>query len=100
MATYSELKQQAADLLVQAEKLREQEKRSVIAELKRQISEYGITARELGFTAGGTAMPSRRSSAVVKFRSPSGATWSGRGRKPRWLADALATGRSLQDFQV
>ncbi|MSQ26957.1 MAG: H-NS histone family protein [Dehalococcoidia bacterium] len=97
MATYQELKQQAADLLAQAERMRQQEKRSVIAELKQRIQEYGVSGSELGFGATGTS-PKRRSTAIVKYRSPDGATWSGRGRKPRWLADALSRGRSLQDF--
>ena len=30
----------------------------------------------------------------------SGQTWSGRGLKPRWLAEALASGKSLSDFHV
>lgn len=29
-----------------------------------------------------------------------GDTWSGRGLKPRWLAEALAKGKSLSDFHV
>lgn len=99
MATYVELKQQAEELLAQAEKLRRQERRSVIVGIKRQIQENGVTARELGFGAGAAA-PARRSTAPAKYRSADGATWTGRGRKPRWLSDALAAGRSLDDFRV
>ncbi|MBP2280203.1 DNA-binding protein H-NS [Psychrobacter sp. PL15] len=27
-------------------------------------------------------------------------TWTGRGRKPTWLVEALAAGRSLKDFAI
>lgn len=44
----------------------------------------------------------RRSPAPVKYRDPKdpSRTWAGRGRKPRWLEQALAEGRPLKDFEV
>jgi hypothetical protein len=37
----------------------------------------------------------------VKYRNQeTGEMWSGRGLKPRWLINALATGRELNDFLV
>ena len=27
-------------------------------------------------------------------------TWTGRGRKPTWLVEALAAGRDLEDFAI
>ena len=38
------------------EQLRQQEKGSVIASVRQKVQEYGITARELGFTATGTVI--------------------------------------------
>jgi len=35
-----------------------------------------------------------------KYRSPSGETWAGRGAKPRWLVDAIKSGRKLDDFLI
>lgn len=37
-----------------------------------------------------------------RYRNPadSGQTWTGRGRQPRWIAEALASGRSLDDFKI
>jgi DNA-binding protein H-NS len=35
-----------------------------------------------------------------KYRGPNGETWSGRGLKPRWLADALKEGRKVEDFLI
>jgi len=40
--------------------------------------------------------------AVPRYRNPadSGQTWTGRGRQPRWIAEALASGRSLDEFKI
>ena len=36
-----------------------------------------------------------------KFRdAATGQAWSGRGLQPRWLRDALAAGKSLEDFRI
>ena len=36
----------------------------------------------------------------VKFRGPDEATWSGRGRMPKWLSEAIERGKSKEDFAV
>ena len=40
--------------------------------------------------------------ALPRYRNPadSGQTWTGRGRQPRWIAEALASGRSLDEFKI
>jgi len=39
--------------------------------------------------------------APIRYRHPiSGATWSGRGRAPRWLADAEAAGQHRDQFLI
>ena len=51
-----------------------------------------------------TAKPKRREPAdiVVRFRNTANAneTWSGRGKRPRWLQEALRGGAELSDFAV
>jgi DNA-binding protein H-NS len=42
----------------------------------------------------------KRATAPVKFRSPDGETWSGRGRPPRWLSALEAEGKTLSDLAV
>lgn len=38
----------------------------------------------------------------IKYRNSENnqETWTGRGRKPTWLVDALAAGKDLEDFAV
>jgi DNA-binding protein H-NS len=50
----------------------------------------------------GRAKPAKSAAgAVVKYRGPNGETWGGgRGRKPRWVAQALKEGRNIEEFAV
>ena len=97
--------EQIAQLRKQAEDLRNQERSGVIEEVRRKSAEYGLTASDLKRT-GGAASVKRGASAApakaaAKYRSPTGETWSGgRGRKPRWVTEALAAGKSLSDYEI
>lgn len=97
MATYLELKAQAEKLLQQAEDLRQQEIADVIKEIKAKMAEYGITAADLGSSS---KKSTSKASPAVKYRGPNGETWSGRGRSPVWLKEALEQGKSKEDFAV
>jgi DNA-binding protein H-NS len=38
---------------------------------------------------------------MPKYRNPqTSETWSGRGKKPRWLVAAMKTGRKMEDFRI
>jgi DNA-binding protein H-NS len=89
----------------QAEDLRNQERAGVIEDVRRKIAEYGLTAADLKLSARGGSV--KRSvgapvaKAAAKYRGPTGETWSGgRGRKPRWVTEALAAGKSLSEFEI
>jgi len=97
--------EQIAQLRQQAEALRNQERSGVIEEVRKKIAEYGLSASDLKLAARGAgrraagAPPAAR--AAAKYRGPTGETWSGgRGRKPRWVTEALAAGKSLSDFEI
>ena len=103
MATYLELKEQAEKLMAEAERMREQEITDAIADIKRKIELYGLTAADLGLARNAGPGNSRAKSpkGSVKFRGPNGETWGGgRGRKPQWVTQALKEGRSLDEFAV
>jgi DNA-binding protein H-NS len=38
----------------------------------------------------------------ARYRNPAdeSQTWTGRGRQPRWIAEALTKGKSLDDFRI
>jgi len=98
MPTYHELKAQAEALLQQAEELRKQELRVVIAEIKAKMADYGITVEELAGTAG---RGRGRGKGVPKYRGPNGETWSGGpGRKPAWVRQILAEGGDIERYRI
>ncbi|AIV73836.1 H-NS histone family protein (plasmid) [Burkholderia pseudomallei] len=95
MATYLELKAQAEALAQQAEEARVAELESIITTMREQITRYGITAEQL-FARRRTAAPSTGTRIAPKYRDPkTGATWSGRGRAPHWIAGAKNRNRFL-----
>ena len=93
-----------AQLRKQAEELRNHERAGVIEELRKKIAEYGLSAADLKLgtrATGKRAASAPAAKAEAKYRSPNGETWSGgRGRKPRWVTEALAAGKPLSDFEI
>lgn len=123
MATYSDMIAQIEDLKKQAERQRKEEYSSVIKTIKKQIADYGITAEELGLGAAGSKRgrkpgkasakpgrkPARKAGAkranagtkvAPKYRDDAGNTWTGRGKQPKWVVAALASGRSLESLLI
>jgi DNA-binding protein H-NS len=64
-----------------------------------------VSARAVGDSAGAssTAMPVKKTRAGaggVKYKDDAGNSWSGFGPKPRWLTEALAGGKTLDDLKA
>ena len=88
---YEELQAKIADLQAQAARVKEEEKEQAIGMARTMISAYGITARDLGLDKApkGKTGPKLGNKIAAKYRDPqSGATWSGRGKTPRWINGA------------
>lgn len=102
MTTYKEIKSRIAKLEEEAEALRKAELVAVIADIKARMAEYGITIKDLGVIKNKTRKPSSHVSGgatpIARYRNTDGRTWSGRGRKPKWVVEALAAGKTLEDL--
>jgi DNA-binding protein H-NS len=99
MASLQELLDQKAALERQIEATRRQEKSEAINKVKSLMAEHGLTVADLGGKASPKA--SGGSKVAAKYRNnATGESWSGRGLQPNWLKNALASGRTLQDFAV
>jgi DNA-binding protein H-NS len=88
---YEELQAKIADLQAQAARVKEEEKEQAIGMARTMISAYGITAKDLGLDKAPKVKtgPKPGNKVAAKYRDPqSGATWSGRGKTPRWINGA------------
>lgn len=95
MASYKELQHQIAELQRQADQARRAEIASVIADIKAKMAEFGISVADLG----GSRM--RGVAVAPKYRdSATGQTWTGRGKRPRWLTEAVAQGHSVESYLI
>jgi DNA-binding protein H-NS len=83
----------------------EEAKRAVLEEMRGKLEELDLTLDDV------LQRPSRRAgsrrrrreagrSAPVKYRSPEGDAWTGRGRVPQWLQELEAQGRNREEFLV
>lgn len=81
---------------------REKTKRDVLALIKERG--FGSIDELFGHlaAAGGQGRGGRRASAAVKYRNTAdpSQTWTGRGKHPNWLRDALAAGATIESFRV
>ena len=83
MTTYQEMQRELERLHQQSAQARLAEKSAVLERIRALIVEHQLLPSELGFT---DAPPAQPAAGTVKYRDPvTGATWSGRGRPPRWL---------------
>jgi DNA-binding protein H-NS len=102
MSSYQEILSQIEELKRKAEDVRQQEMSGAIAEIKRLMAQFGITGDDLGLSGrAGAGKVKSRGIVAPKYRDPiSGKTWTGRGRRPGWVVDLEAQGKSLDDCRI
>lgn len=75
-----------AELDARIEQIRNEAKAQQIADIRKAMAQYGITFADLGDRRGGPGKK-RAGAGIPKYRDPvSGATWSGFGPRPAWIA--------------
>lgn len=101
---------------IELDKLSLKELRELQAKVERAASSYEdrkrrealsaveSTAREYGFTLADLvgSKPKRAGTIAPKYANPEDPTmtWTGRGRKPRWVAEHLEKGKPLDDLVI
>ncbi len=86
MTAYKDLLAQREALNKQIEEARKTEIASAIAKARELVAEYRLTVNDIFSKA--TSKAGKKTGAVApKYRDPqTGATWSGRGKPPLWIA--------------
>ncbi|SEJ91799.1 H-NS family nucleoid-associated regulatory protein [Paraburkholderia diazotrophica] len=96
MATLENVQAKIARLQAQAEALAAKQSSGVIAKIRDLMEKHGLTVADIESHAGGTkrgrkpgAATVAKPAAAAKYRHPkTGATWTGHGRAPAWIASA------------
>lgn len=107
------LEKEILRLQKQAAVLEQKQRVPVINDIVRSMREYDITPEDIEAafnrkSRGGGKRPAKKSAAAAvrkpvppKYRNPeTDATWSGRGKPPRWISDAEQNGKSRNDFLI
>ncbi|MFD2440579.1 H-NS histone family protein [Paracoccus kondratievae] len=71
-------------------------KREALAAAESAAREFGFNLAEL------TVAKQARGKVAPKYANPEdpSQTWTGRGRKPRWVQEALDAGKNLKDMEI
>ncbi|WP_175946401.1 H-NS family nucleoid-associated regulatory protein [Caballeronia sp. BCC1704] len=99
MATLSNIEERISKLQARADAIQKKQAIAVVAKIRSLMKEHGLTIDDL--TKRGRAGAAKESAAaplaaIGKYRDPkTGATWSGRGRAPAWIAKVKNRARFL-----
>jgi DNA-binding protein H-NS len=99
MASVSELMAQKAAIEQQIIEVQRAERAGAVAKVRALMAEHGLSLSDL---SAKSATPKRSGAKVAaKYRdAATGDTWSGRGLQPKWLKQALASGKKISDFAI
>lgn len=94
-----ELNQLKRDIDKELKARRKEDAKKAQKELKTVAEKYGFNLNEL---VGGQVTRTTKGKGPARYRHPDDPdkTWSGRGRKPVWIKEWEAAGRSLDELKV
>lgn len=100
----TELLELAGNVEKQLKRVSEDEKKAAIKAARLAVQEHGFDFEEL-FGTGNAAtakMKLGKAKNPPKYCNPANPeqTWSGRGRRPAWVGEALDAGKSLEDMAI
>ena len=90
----AKLERARAELDAQIVKLKTNKRVEAIKQIKTLMAENAVAVGDL------TERPLYRSALPPAFADDQGNIWSGVGRRPLWLVDALLGGKKLEEFKV
>lgn len=88
MPSYKELLAHRQALDAQIEAARQAELSTAISRVREMVAEFGLTEQDVFGKIGRAPSVNKGSKVAAKYRDPAtGATWTGRGKAPKWIAD-------------
>ncbi|MGY6548704.1 MAG: H-NS histone family protein [Roseinatronobacter sp.] len=95
-----ELKKLQKDVTKAIDTFEERARKAALAEVEAVARMHGFAGIDQLLGKGAPSKP--RKPAVAKYANPADKTqtWSGRGRKPAWVIEALDAGKALADLEI
>jgi DNA-binding protein H-NS len=85
MSSYAELLKQRDDLEKQIESARQNEIRQAVSQIRDLVSRFSLTQQDV-FPGGKIRQVKASGKVAPKYCDPAtGATWTGRGKAPKWI---------------
>lgn len=99
IAELKELQSRIPDAIA---KKKTEEKQKIIEETKAFLAAKGYSLDDVIGKSKGGRKGTPRGPVAVKYRHPQndGLTWTGRGRKPAWVAEWIASGKKIEALAV
>ena len=103
--TRRELEKLRQDVDMALERAIERDRKSAMAAAQRAARKHGFDLSELAskqVPIGRKRKKTEKSASPAKYQHPGNPsmTWSGKGRRPKWMKDAEDAGRSRQEFLI
>jgi DNA-binding protein H-NS len=94
-----QLKKLQDDVAIAIFNYEKRKKAEALAAVEKVAKANGYSLKEL---FDGESVASKKIKVAPKYANPNDAsqTWTGRGRKPRWVEELLASGKSLNDAAI
>lgn len=100
----AELRALSEEVKIQLEKTEEDERRQAFEAIVEAAKKVGLAPKDLlrRYGQDAPAAATAKEAPAAAYRNPANAaeTWTGRGRKPRWVTEWLDAGKSLEDLQA
>ncbi|TDK42276.1 H-NS family nucleoid-associated regulatory protein [Antarcticimicrobium luteum] len=99
--TRKELLQLQKDVEKALKDAEQRERREALKAAEKAAAEFGFSLSELSTDAAARGA-TKKPKTPPKYRNPDNheQTWSGRGRKPQWVHDALSRGADITDMEI
>ena len=96
MPSYKDLLAQRQALDAQIASARQSELSTAISRVRDLVAEFGLTEQDVFGKAGRAPGANKGAKVAAKYRNPAtGATWTGRGKPPKWIA-----GQDREQFAI
>jgi len=105
-ATTEQLEKWRHEIDILIENRKQTERREALEKIQQLAQAHGIALEDLAKkpkSSRNTASPGKKTgSQVAKYRNPDNQfqTWSGVGRKPKWVSEHIDSGKPLSDLEI